>query len=199
MDIEAVIIPVHAVAASLVILLAPVQVLRRRKDRAHRYIGRSWVVAMYFTCVSGMFIYSLTGGFTIFHGLAIFTFGTTTLGVINARSGKVLAHRGNMTGGWIGALIAGGFAVLGPSRDIPKWAVGDPVLFWSIVAVIIAASTVWVWFVLMRFGRGRGHGSRGGSGSGRGRGRLVDREVLADLPSCGQSGRAGPMPEQLLP
>lgn len=177
MEIEAVVIPVHAVAASLVILLAPVQVLRRRKDRAHRLIGRSWVVAMYLTCVSGMFIYSLTGGFTIFHALAIFTFGTTTLGVINARNGNMRAHRGNMTGGWIGALVAGGFAVLGPSRDIPKWAVGDPVLFWSIVAVIIVASTVWVWFVLIRFGRSRG---RDGDGRGRGRGSRGERSVAGE-------------------
>lgn len=177
------VIPMHAIAASLVILLAPVQVLRRRKDRAHRYIGRSWVVAMYLTCVSGMFIYSLTGGFTIFHGLAIFTFGTTTLGVINARQGKMAAHRGNMIGGWVGALVAGGFAALGPTRDIPMWAVGDPVLFWSIVAAIIAASTVSVWFVLVRFGRGRsrGGGGRGGRSRG-GRGgaaRPVTGEALA--------------------
>ena len=174
MAIDTLVIPVHAVAASLVILLGPVQVLRRRRDRAHRYIGRSWVVAMYLTCVSGMFIYSLTGGFTIFHGLAIFTFGTTTLGVINARRGSMIAHRGNMIGGWIGALVAGGFAVLGPTRDIPMWAVGSPVLFWSIVAGIVVTCTVWVWFVLMRFGRGRS------GGGGRGRTGRPDRPVTGE-------------------
>ncbi|MGO2111563.1 MAG: DUF2306 domain-containing protein [Pseudoclavibacter sp.] len=153
MDPSALIVPAHAIAASLVILLAPVNLLRRRRDRAHRVIGRSWVIAMYVTCVSGMFIYSMTGGFTFFHALAIFTFITTTLGVINIRRGKRRAHIGNMVGGWLGALVAGSFAAFGPTRDIPRLAVGDPVTFWSIVAALIVASTVWVWFVLVVIAR----------------------------------------------
>lgn len=155
MDLSGLVIPTHAIAASVVILLAPVNLLRRRKDRAHRIIGRTWVIAMYATCVSGMFIYSVSGGFTIFHALAIFTFFITTLGVINARRGHRLAHRANMIGGWIGALFAGGFAVSVPSRSIPHWAVADPGIFWTIVAAIIIAATTWVWFVLVYMGRSR--------------------------------------------
>ncbi|GGA55451.1 hypothetical protein GCM10011490_01650 [Pseudoclavibacter endophyticus] len=180
-------IPVHAIAASLVVLLAPVNLVRRRRDRAHRVIGRTWVLAMYVTCVSGMFIYSLTGGFTAFHALAIFTFLTTTLGVVNIRRGHRRAHVGNMVGGWLGALVAGGFAAFVPARDIPMWAIGTPFLFWSIVAGIVVGATAWVWFVLAYAGRGQVGGARGlaagseGGGTGPAPAEDVHRKVIETL------------------
>lgn len=142
------IIAVHAIAAAGVVLLAPVQLIRRPKDNRHKTIGRSWVVLMYLVCVSGMFIYSLTGAFTVFHALAIYTFATTTLGVIAIRRGRLRTHVFLMVGSWIGALIAGTFAVVIPGREIPRLAVGDPVLFWTILASVIIAATVWVVCVL---------------------------------------------------
>lgn len=108
---------------------------------------------MYLGCVSGMFIYSLTGGFTIFHGLAIFTIGTTTLGVINIRKGNARGHVGNMTGSWVGALAVGGFAAFVPGREIPMLAVADPGLLWSIIAAVIAGATAWVAYVLLATGK----------------------------------------------
>lgn len=141
-------VAIHAIAASSVVLLAPVQVIRRPKDNKHKAIGRSWVLMMYFVCVSGMFIYSLTGGFTLFHALAIFTFVTTTLGVINIRRGHIRRHVFNMIGSWLGALTAGVFAVIVPGRDIPKLVASDPALFSMIVGGIVVAATIWVVYVL---------------------------------------------------
>lgn len=141
-------IAIHALAASGVVLLAPVQIIRRTKDRRHRWIGRSWVILMYLVCVSGMFIYTLSGSFTIFHALAIFTFGTTTLGVIAIRRGDIRRHIGMMVGSWLGALTAGAFAAIIPGREIPQLAVDDPGLLWGAVAAIVIAATVWVGYVL---------------------------------------------------
>lgn len=141
-------IAVHALAASGVVLLAPVQIIRRTKDRKHRWIGRSWVILMYLVCVSGMFIYSTNGSFTVFHALAVFTFGTTTLGVLAIRRGNVRRHIGMMVGSWVGALAAGTFAAIIPSREIPQLAVNDPGLLWASIAVVIVAATVWVAYVL---------------------------------------------------
>ncbi|WP_333619985.1 DUF2306 domain-containing protein [Dietzia sp.] len=146
-------IAVHAVAASLVVLLGPVNIFRRRKDSAHKAIGRSWVVSMYFVCVSGMCIYTLTGGFTIFHALAIFTFCTTTFGVYNIRRGRVRAHIGNMVGSYIGSLVAGAYAAIVPERAIPQLAVNNPAVLWTAVGGVVLAATCWVAFVLARFGR----------------------------------------------
>lgn len=141
-------IAIHALAASGVVLVAPIQIIRRTKDLKHRWIGRSWVILMYLVCVSGMFIYTLSGGFTVFHALAIFTFGTTTLGVIAIRRGDVRRHIGMMVGSWLGALTAGTFAAIIPSREIPQLAVADPGLLWAGIAVIVVAATVWVGCVL---------------------------------------------------
>ncbi|GAA4283062.1 hypothetical protein GCM10022261_05930 [Brevibacterium daeguense] len=145
-----IVIAVHALAGSLVILLAPVNLLRRPKDSAHRMIGRSWVLMMYLVCVSGMFIYSLSGGFTIFHALAIFTFGTTTLGVLAIRRRDVRSHIGNMVGSWLGAIGAGAFAFAAPGRTIPTLAIEDPALLWGLVSAVVLVATGWVSWVLLR-------------------------------------------------
>lgn len=149
---ERIMIVLHATAGTAAVLLPLVNLLRRRRDRAHRWIGRSWVVVMYLLCTSGMFIYSITGGFTVFHGLALFTFGTTTFGVVCSRRGWVRAHVGNMVGSWLGAIGAGTAAALVPGREITTWMVGTPVTFWTIVAGIVLAVTAWTAWVLVRFG-----------------------------------------------
>lgn len=141
-------IAIHALAASGVVLLAPVQIIRRTKDRRHRWIGRSWVILMYLVCVSGMFIYTLSGSFTVFHALAIFAFGTTTVGVIAIRRGNIRRHIAMMVGSWLGALTAGTFAAIIPGREIPQLAIVDPTLLWGAVAAIVIAATVWVGYVL---------------------------------------------------
>ncbi len=147
MDLQHILIPIHAVAASFVILIGPVNFLRRRKDAAHRLLGRTFAVMMYLVCVSGMFIYA-EGTFTVFHALAIFTLITTTLGIRAILRGDVRAHRGNMIGSWAGTVAAGVFAATIPGRAIPSLAVGAPALFWTIVAAIVAATTLWVMAVL---------------------------------------------------
>ncbi|MDO5634933.1 MAG: DUF2306 domain-containing protein, partial [Micrococcus sp.] len=133
--------------ATSVLLIGPVNVLRRRRDARHRALGRGWVAAMYLTCVSGMVIYSLNGGFTLFHALAIFTFATTTLGVVNARRGKIRAHAGNMIGGYLGALAAGIFAAAVPARFIPTLFVHEPMVFAAALGAIVVACTAWVLWV----------------------------------------------------
>lgn len=146
------IICIHAIAASIVLMLPLVQILRRPKDRAHQWIGRSFVICMWTVCASGMFIYTLTGGFTIFHALAIFTFFTTTLGVIQIRRGRVRSHVMNMVGSWIGACVAGGFAMFGAGREIPKLAISDPTLLWGAAGSVVVLTAIWV-VVVLRFVR----------------------------------------------
>ncbi|REJ05719.1 DUF2306 domain-containing protein [Microbacterium bovistercoris] len=149
MDIQSIIIAVHAIAASFVILIGPVQFLRRRKDARHRLLGRVFGIMMYFVCLSGMFIYSLDGGFTLFHFLAIFTFTTTTIGIIAIRHRNVHLHRGMMIGSWAGTVTAGAFAALIPGRRIPTLAVNDPALLWTIVTAVLVAATALILIALL--------------------------------------------------
>ena len=51
MDAFTPVITLHAVAALTAVLLGPVQILRRRRDRAHRVIGAVWVSAIVVTSV----------------------------------------------------------------------------------------------------------------------------------------------------
>jgi uncharacterized membrane protein len=115
-------IATHAVAATLALVLGGANVLRRRRgDRPHRAIGRAWLVLMYFTALSSFWIQQLRPGhFSWIHALSAFTIVTLSLGLWNARRGRVRAHAGNMIGtyaGLWGALV--GVAVV-PSRLVPQ-------------------------------------------------------------------------------
>ncbi|MEO6414083.1 MAG: DUF2306 domain-containing protein [Pedococcus sp.] len=138
----------HAFAASFALVFGAVNVLRRRRgDRPHRAIGRTWLVLMYFTAFSSFWIQQLRpGNFSWIHGLSAFTIVTLSLGLWNARRGNIRAHAGNMIGtyaGLWGAFI--GVAAV-PSRLVPQafqqdW-LGMSVLTAGIIAVGLAAVAV---------------------------------------------------------
>lgn len=143
-------IPIHATSALLAILLGPINALRRRRDRLHRYVGRSWAALMYATCVSGLFI--LENGITLFHALAVFTICTVTLGILRIRKGDTAGHAGNMIGSYIGLLVAFGFAALIPDRLIWQTATTHPVGILAYAGGLCLAVACWV-FVLHRVTR----------------------------------------------
>lgn len=115
----------HVVAALYALVIGPVQIFRRRRDRVHRIVGYLWLSAMYYVCVSSFWIVS-EGHFTWLHGLSAFTLVTVTLGLVSAIRGNVPAHKGNMIGSYLGIAIAFGFAAGVPSRAIPRMISEDP-------------------------------------------------------------------------
>jgi uncharacterized membrane protein len=126
-------IPLHASGATIAMVLGAYQLIRRVKgDRRHRTIGAVWVVAMYWTTISSFFIQELNPGhFSWIHGLSAFTFFTLTIGLwmgvtSRGRPGRARHHRGFMTGSYLGLLGAFVGAVVVPVRDIPQWAVHQP-------------------------------------------------------------------------
>lgn len=125
-----VLIALHAIGASLALLLGPVNLIRKPKgDRAHRRLGRVWVVAMYWTVVSSFFIHQINpGGFSWIHGLSAFTLITLSVGLWAARAGRITRHRGFMRGSYLGTVGAFIGAVVVPQRDIPQLAVHHPFL-----------------------------------------------------------------------
>jgi uncharacterized membrane protein len=145
-------IAAHAAGASLALVLGAWQLLRTpRGDRAHRRVGRVWVVAMYWTVLSSFFITELDPGqFSWIHGLSALTFVTLTAGTWAAVLGRVAVHRQFMTGSYLGLLGAFAGAVAVPSRDIPQLLVHRPVVFTAaVVGVVVASATV---VVLCRVG-----------------------------------------------
>ena len=139
-------IVVHALAASFALVFGAVNIVRRRKgDPPHRAIGRLWLGCMYFTATSSFWIQQLRpGSFSWIHGLSAFTIVTLSLGLWNARRGRVRAHAGNMIGTYLGLWGAFAGVVVVPSRLVPQafqaswWAMGALTL--AIVAVGLAVT-----------------------------------------------------------
>jgi uncharacterized membrane protein len=123
-----VVIALHAGGATIALALGAYQLLRRTKgDRAHRWVGRVWVVAMYWTVLSSFVIKRLRPGhLSWIHGLSVFTFLTLSIGLWAGMTGRIPIHRGFMTGSYFGLVGAFIGAVVVPSRLIPQWAMHQP-------------------------------------------------------------------------
>ena len=120
------IIVVHALSALFVLLLGPFQILRRRRDRAHRVLGVAWVSAMVVVCASSFGIHD--GRFSWLHALATWTLLCMVFAIAGIRRRNVPVHRGFMIGSYIGTLAAFAFAALIPARLIPRLLAEEPVI-----------------------------------------------------------------------
>ncbi len=118
---------------------------RPKGNRPHRWIGRVWVGAMYWTILSSFAIQELRPGrFSWIHGLSAFTFVTLSIGLWAAVTHRVEAHRQFMIGSYLGLLGAFVGAVVVPSRDIPQWTVHEPagLALGLVVCLLIAGAVV---------------------------------------------------------
>lgn len=121
-------IATHAFAALTSLLLGGWQLfLSPKGSEVHRLVGRAWVVLMLYVSISSFWITELRPGhFSFLHILSVVTIITVTLGVIEARRGRLRSHVGNMCGSWIGLGVAFGFAVAVPVRRIPQFVITRP-------------------------------------------------------------------------
>lgn len=118
----------HVGAALTGVALGGYQLWRRPKgDGRHRVLGRVWVLLLLWTAVSSFWIRDINdGAFSWLHVLSVVTVVTVTLGVVNARRGRIQAHRGNMVGSWLGAVGAMVAATVVPGRMIPTYSLAEP-------------------------------------------------------------------------
>lgn len=141
-----VLIASHAVAASVSLVLGPVQLIRRPKgDPPHRLIGRAWAVAMMITAATSFFFGGWATGADFFlRALAVLTLVATPLGVLHARAGRIRAHVRTMIAGYLGLIGAfiGVWAV--PGRRVPTSFAQHPVITSAIAVIIIAVSLTFV-------------------------------------------------------
>lgn len=139
------VIILHAVTASLSLLLGAFQLLRPKKgDRFHRMVGRTWVVCMYAVCASSFFIQGVSNGFSWLHGLSLFTTLTVSLGLYSAIKGNIPAHKANMIGSYFGSVGAFVGVIAVPTRRIPQLAVHHTPFFFLFVGLIIASAALFV-------------------------------------------------------
>ena len=111
-------IQLHVVAAVLAILLGPIALARRSRDRWHKRAGYAWVLSMAALAASGLFIHSIRmlGPFSPIHLLSLLTLWQLWLGVREARAGKIAAHRYRMQAIYMLALMLTGAFTLSPGR-----------------------------------------------------------------------------------
>lgn len=141
----------HIATAVFALFTGPFVILRRRRDRLHKYLGYSWFFAMCGVAISALFIPSfgiaIIGHLGPIHGLAILTLLSLGQGMMAIWRKDIVAHERTLASlYWTGLAVAGLINFL-PGRRIneaifggatePGYAiiiVGGLLLFWFRVA-----------------------------------------------------------------
>lgn len=148
-------IQLHATSALLAVVLGAFILWRRKGTALHKALGRIWVMLMFVTATSALFINEirLIGPFSPIHLFSLFTYVTLFNGlkaIIVDRN--VVRHRAEMQGLYAGALmLAGAFTFL-PGRRMHMVLFG-PDAGWTqslLVIVPLLAGAALVWLNLRR-------------------------------------------------
>jgi len=122
----ALVVQIHLVAAMISLVLGAWQLIAARGGARHRIVGRVWVLAMAVTAITSFGItgklgWAWLGGYSWIHGLSLWILVSLTMAVLAARRRAFLAHRGWMTGSYVGLVTAGVFAAIAPGRVVGHW------------------------------------------------------------------------------
>ena len=150
------IIQLHVVAAALAIVLGPIALARRSRDRWHKRAGYAWVLSMAALAASGLFIHSIrmVGPFSPIHLLSLLTLWQLWLGVRDARAGKVAAHRHRMQAVYMLALMLTGAFTLSPGRLMSRILFPEtPVAGFALVLALVGLGCVWWLLAISRRAR----------------------------------------------
>ncbi|MCC5975617.1 MAG: DUF2306 domain-containing protein [Rubellimicrobium sp.] len=111
-------VQLHVLAAISAIVLGPVALLRRSRDRWHRVAGRLWVLAMALTAMSSFWIhgYRLLWGFSPIHLLSVLVLVSLVTGVRGIRSGQRADHAATMRALYVWGIGVPGLFTLLPGR-----------------------------------------------------------------------------------
>ena len=153
------VIQIHALTALLALGLGPVALLRRRRDRLHRIVGRVWILTMATTALSSFAIHSmpLIGPFGPIHVLSLVTLCALAYGLRAAIRGNISAHRKTMQGLYVGGLSAAAVFTLWPGRIMNRVLFGDHAFF-AFPVIALLAFGVLLMLARTRFKKG-GRGS----------------------------------------
>ena len=112
----------HVVAALCAFLLGLLQFTLPKGSHRHRVLGWIWVVLMAAVALSsfGITEFAGPGRFSWLHGLSAYALFGLVGAVIQARRGKMSAHRNSMIGLFLGALIITGVIALSPGSPMGR-------------------------------------------------------------------------------
>ena len=136
-------VQLHLVSACFCLVLAPLAILRRSRDKWHRRLGKLWVGLMAITAMSAFFITEIRmiGPFSPIHLLSVVTLIGLFNGVRHARAGRIREHERQMKTLYFLALILAGLFTFYPGRLLARSLVPDMsvAMFWGVVAAFAVA------------------------------------------------------------
>ena len=110
-------IQIHLFTVIPAILLGIVNLSMKKGTSIHKLIGSIWVLLMLVAAIVSFWIRS-EGGYSWIHILSVITITNVILGFIAIKRGNLKMHIGCISGAFMGALVAGMFAVVYPGRFI---------------------------------------------------------------------------------
>lgn len=139
-------VQIHVIGALCAIVLGPVALWRRSRDRWHRRLGYAWVIAMAVTALSSFAISQspIVGPFGVIHILSALTVLGLIQGVNAARRGRIAEHRGTMRSLYFWAMgVAGLFTFLPGRRINAVFFAKAPVAGFVAMAGLIGGGLIW--------------------------------------------------------
>ncbi|MBV7410437.1 DUF2306 domain-containing protein [Maritimibacter sp. DP1N21-5] len=111
-------VQIHAIAALEAVVLTPLALLRRRRDRLHKIAGYLWVTNMVLAAASSFWITEirLIGPFSPIHALSVLTLVNVVLAVRAIWRRNVTAHQAIMKATAFWGLGVAGLLALVPGR-----------------------------------------------------------------------------------
>lgn len=140
-------IQLHAITATIALLLGPVILFRKKGDARHKFLGRTWVGVMAIAVGSSWFISEMPmlgrfGPIHIFSGLGTFALFQI---IWFARKGNIRAHQAAAKGLYLGGLIVAGTFTFMPGRIMNEMVFGGPsdAGFYLILGIVLAGFTLY--------------------------------------------------------
>ncbi len=113
---------IHFGTLMVALILTPIMLLRRRGTGSHRIMGITWLVMMVTTALVSLFIRDINdGGFSLIHLLSVLTLYVSWRIWRSARTHQHVAHRGQVRGIVLGALLIAGFFTFQFDRLFDRW------------------------------------------------------------------------------
>lgn len=118
---------IHLAAAVWVLCAGGIQLLRTKGTPSHRMLGWSWMLAIVVVSVSSFWLHELRPvffGLGPIHILSIWVLICVVVSVYSARHDHIIRHRNFAVGAYLGAVVAGSFAIYGSNRLLHQWLFG---------------------------------------------------------------------------
>ncbi len=139
-------VQIHVCAAICAVVLGPIALWRRSRDRWHRRFGYGWVVAMALTALSSFGISDapVIGPFSPIHALSVFTIWGLWQGLRAAHQRRILRHQNEMRGLYFWTMgIAGLLSFLPGRRMNAVFFAEAPMPGFMLMVCLIGAGLIW--------------------------------------------------------